>query len=195
MTQDPLWTSIERRILQVLSLPHNALLLRQQGSTPELATQKKLAEIRSGLSGIPREETFTGPRLFLRVVGPSNRAYSGEWWFDADLLDALDAAYARIYFRAADRKAVIRDMLRELLAVSTEWNAITEVWALELPAGETLVGFSGAGTPQKLFGNLPLSEKGNRLLVGRARQIFFPVKNPLWVREYRQLGGYQAARR
>jgi hypothetical protein len=116
-----------------------------------------------------------------------NRAYSGEWRFDVDLHNTLEAAYSQIYFHAADRKAAIRDMLRELLAISKEWHATTEIWALELPAGERLTGFSGIGTPQRLFGNLPLTEKGNRFLVGKARQFFFPAKNPLWVRKHRDL--------
>lgn len=183
----PVWGTIETRLLQMLSLPHNAADLRRRNLTPEAAAASKVAEIRSGIAGVPQEETFTGPKLFLRVVGPGNRAYSGEWWFDADLQHGLEAAYSRIYFQTPDRKAAIRNMLRELLAVSTEWNAITEVWALELPAGQTLTGFSGPGTPQALLANLPLSAKGNRLLSGGPRQVFFPVKNPLWVKPYRQL--------
>jgi hypothetical protein len=113
--------------------------------------------------------------------------YSGEWWFDASILEGFEHAYSRLVLNDRELKAVVRDMLREVLAISTEWNRIEEVWALELPAGERLTGFSGIGTPQKLFSALPLSEKGNRLLVGRARQIFFPVKNPLWVRRLRKL--------
>lgn len=183
----PVWSTSERRVLQILSLPHNAAAVRRDGTTPEIAARKKVSEIRSGLRGLPHEETFTGPRLFLRVVGPSNRAFSGEWWFDGDLEQSLETSYSRLYFAAADRKAAVRAMLRDLLAVSTEWNAMTEVWALELPAGQSLTGYAGLGTPQALFGGLPLSATGNRLLVGGARQIFFPVKNPLWVRAYRDL--------
>lgn len=52
---------------------------------------------------------------------------------------------------------------------------------------ERLTGYSGIGTPQRLFGSIPLTAKGNRLLVGRARQIFFPVKNPLCVKHFRDL--------
>jgi len=51
-----------------------------------------------------------------------------------------------------------------------------------------LTGFSGIGTPQRFFAHLPLTDKGNRMLVGKTRQIFFPVKNPLWVKQYRNLG-------
>jgi hypothetical protein len=189
MMNDPVWKTIETRLLQLYALPHNALELRRTGSSPEQAAKKKLEEIRSGLSGVPKAEEYIGPKLFLRVVGPSNRVYAGEWWFDADLHDKVEAAYSRIYFHTADRKVALRDMLRELLAISKEWNALTEVWALEVPAGERLTGFSGIGTPQKLFGSLPLTEKGNRLLVGQVRQLFFPVKNPLWVKQYRHLAG------
>ena len=184
---DPVWKTIEQRLLQIYSLPHNAAELQRRGSSPAAAVSSKLQEMRSGLSGVPQEENYVGPKLFLRVVGPANRAYSGEWWFDADLHSNLEAAYSRIYFQAADRKAAIRDMLRELLAVSKEWNQITEVWALELPPAERLVGFSAPGTPAKLFASVPLTQQGNRLLVGKARQIFLPMKNPLWVKLYQRL--------
>ena len=126
--------------------------------------------------------------LFLRVVGPPpSRSYSGEWWFDATLLDTLENAYSRIYFTAQDRKRVLRDMLRELLAIASEWNKISEIWALELPAGQIIRGYWGPGSPQQLFANLPLSDKGNRMLVGKARQVFFPVKNPLWIKHFQNL--------
>jgi hypothetical protein len=181
------WTDLEQSLLQILRLPHNAMALRGQGKTPEQAAAAKVAEVRSGLGGVARAQTFNGPHLFLRVVGPANRAYSGEWWFDASLLDTLEKVYSRIYFQSSDRKAVLRDMLRELLAVTTEWNAMTEVWALELPAGASLNAVVGKGAPQKLFGGLPLTERGNRMLVGQAEQVFAAVRNPLWVRKYANL--------
>jgi hypothetical protein len=78
-------------------------------------------------------------------------------------------------------------MLRELLAIANDWNKISEIWALELPSGQVIRGYWGPGSPQKLFANLPLSQKGNRMLVGKARQVFFPVKNPLWVKHYQNL--------
>ena len=65
-------------------------------------------------AGEPTEETFKGPALFLRVVGPSNAAYAGQWWFNAVILDSLERAYSRLYFQSAERKGVIRDMLREV---------------------------------------------------------------------------------
>ena len=190
MNNDPVWGKIEGQIFQKLSLKHNVIYLREKyNTTPELATQKAISEIKSGIIGIPKEEEIIGPRLFFRVVGPMNDVFSGAWWFDADLYKNLETVFSRIYFFSTDKKKAIRDMLRELLAISVNFNnTMTEVWALELPPGERLTGYSGIGSPQKLFGNLPFTEKGNRLLVGKARQYYFPVKNPLWIKEYRYFG-------
>lgn len=180
------WDEIEQTLLNLYNLPHNRIQLQSRNETPQAKAKKKVEEVRSGLASVIREDYF-GPRLFLRVVGSANRSYSGEWWFDPSLFDALNAAYSRIYFTAADKKVALRDMLRELLAISNEWNRISEVWALELPPGQTIRGYSGPGNPQKLFDNLPLNAEGNRMLVGKARQIYFPVKNPLWVKSYQNL--------
>lgn len=183
---ESVWDEIERTLVDLYSLPHNRIQLQSQGQTPQSAARKKVDEVKSGLVSVIREDYY-GPLLFLRVVGPMNRAYSGEWWFDARLLDTLQTAYSRIYFTLPDKKRVLRDMLRELLAISNEWNRISEIWALEIPAGQVIRGYSGAGNPQKLFANLPLTAAGNRMLTGRARQVFFPVKNPLWIKQYQSL--------
>lgn len=177
------WEQLEADLLKIYRLPHNVIGSRV---SPEDAARAKVAEVRSGLGGVVTRKEFVGPRLFLRVVG--RLAYSGEWWFDADLFHRLDAAYARIYFGSADRRAAVRDLLRELLAITTEWNDIREVWAMALPAGERLTGYVGRGARQQLFGSRPLSSPGNRLLVGQAEQIFFPpMHSPLWVTRYANL--------
>jgi hypothetical protein len=179
------WDEIEAECLKVYSMPHNLLALRDQHRTPAEAAREIAGQVQSGLGGSAERTEFVGPRRFLRVVGPSNAAYSGQWWFDADLLHRLDTAYSRIFFKSKEKKAAIRDMLRELLAITSEWNAMTEVWALDLPPGERLVGYVGRGAPQQLFGNQPLTAAGNRMLVGQAEQVFFPpTHNPLWITKF-----------
>jgi hypothetical protein len=191
-TMPTIWEQLEADCLAIYSLPHNVVALRAKNQSPAEAAHAKVADVKSGLGGIAVRRVFVGPRLFLRVVGPGNAAYSGEWWFDADVLHRLDAAYARIYFDAADKKTAVRDMLRELLAITTDWNVMSEVWSLALPPGASLVGYAGKGAPQRLFGGLPLGAAGNRLLVGHAEQIFFPpAHNPLWVTKYYDLRGSQ----
>jgi len=179
------WDELEQDIVGLYGLPHNRLELR--GQTPQQFAQGKVSEIRSGMNNV-KKENFVGPQIFLRLIGSTTRKlYGGEWWFDASLLNTLETNYSRIFFTSAERKRVIRDMLRELLAISTDWNQIAEVWALELPPGQNLKGYSGLGLPQKLFNALPLTDKANRMLVGKARQVYFPVKNPLWVVKYQNL--------
>jgi hypothetical protein len=180
------WAELEDTLLRQFNLPHNRWDLHGRPQEPQAATAAKMAELRSGLAQVERVD-FTGPQVFLRVAGPGNRVYSGEWWFEAELLDRLERDWSRLFLSPVDERRMLRDVLRELLAVSERWNPMTEVWALRLPAGERLRGYAGPGTPQQLFDHLPLSANGNRLLMGGARQIFFPVKNPLWVFEHRLL--------
>jgi hypothetical protein len=181
------WAEIEKDFLRILSLPHNVVALKEDNETPQSAARRVITDMKSGLAGVASPKEFVGPKLFLRVVGPANAAYAGRWWLDADVFSKLEAAYSRIYFKAADRKRVIRDMLREVLAIPTEINEITEVWALALPLGERLAAYVGTGAPQKLFANMRLSAECNRMLVGGIEQIVFPVKNPLWVEHYANL--------
>ncbi len=181
------WAEIESTLRSICSLPHNVVRLRKDGLAPEDEVGQKLRELRSGLIGTPLKEEFVGPRTFLRVAGAANRVFSGEWWFDAALLGKLDHAYSRIYFNDGELKQALRTMLREALAIAQDWNSIGTIWALQLPAGQRLVAFSGIGAPQSLFGSIPLTKGGNRLLAGGARQYYFPVKNPLWITQIRNL--------
>jgi hypothetical protein len=114
------WDQLEADCLRIFNLPHNVIELERKRTTPVEAARAKVGEVKSGLGGVANRREFLGPRLFLRVAGPGNRAYSGEWWFDADLFHRVEAAYARIYFQTVDKKGAIRDMLRELLAITTE---------------------------------------------------------------------------
>lgn len=184
------WAELETTLTKLYSLPHNLAWATGKYGNPAGAARDMIRKVQSGMGQHIRREEFRGPHLFLRVTGgpEDNFAYAGAWWFDPDIFRRLEKSYSRIYFDSRDRRRAIRDMLRELLAVSVEYNPITEVWALELPVGERLIGYVAPGTPQKLFDKLPLSAEGNRMLVGRAEQVFLPVKNPLWVRKYASLG-------
>lgn len=187
---DPIWHDIETMLLRVWSMRHNEIFLATQGMTPQQKVALEISKIQSGIAGVPDEETLRGPMLVLRVVGGrSDRVYSGEWWFDGGVMDTLEHAYSRIFFSSSDKKSAIRAILRELLAISKEWNTIAEVFALALPSGEHLTAFSGPGKPQQLFANLPLTAEGNRLLEGKLRQHYIvPTWNPLWITKHRQLG-------
>lgn len=180
------WDEIEKTLTELYCLPHNRVDVCGTPVNAVNAAKEEVERIRSGLDTVTPED-YHGRRVFLRVIGDNNQAYRGAWWFDASILDELDVVFSRTYFSYADRNRAVRDMLREVLAVSEEWNTISEVWALELPAGEMLRGYYGPGNPQKLFANLPLTDRANRMLVGKMQQVYFPVKNPLWVHLFQRL--------
>jgi hypothetical protein len=175
------WRELEQVLLRKYRMPLvRDQLMERRGWSPEHAVADELSKLRTGSMGERiQRETFTGPKTFLRVISRRGGPY-GEWWFDSDLLKGLEQAYSRIFF-GQERREALRNMLREFLALPKQWNAIEEIWSLDLPNAETLVTYNSAVAPQHLFADLPLSEKGNRMLVGRARQHYIPVKDPLWI--------------
>lgn len=173
------WVELEARLIQL-----NALTM--QAHMAKARARHTMADVRSGSGSSIEAVDCRGPMTFLRAVGTNNRAYGGEWWFEEQLLQNLERSFSRIVF-ADERARTLRGLLREGLALSATWNKMTELWALEVPAGESLRGYRSRATSQALFHGLPVSA-ANRLLAGGATQIFFPVKNPLWVRALGNLG-------
>ena len=93
-----IWKTIESRLSEIYSLPHNKVFLADKGRTLDSTIQHKLKEVRSGINGVPKQETFRGPKTFLRVVGANNQVYSGEWWFDAGIYKILITAIPEYSF-------------------------------------------------------------------------------------------------
>jgi hypothetical protein len=60
---------------------------------------------------------------------------------------------------------------------------MSEMFVLELPVGEEIEGLAGAAKEQPEFsiGDPHGRHNPNRTLVGQAEQVFFKVKNPLWI--------------
>jgi hypothetical protein len=171
------WNELENRLVQLnaLTMPTHAAVAK---------ARQTLADVRSGSGGTIESIEYRGPVIFLRVVG-KNRVYGGEWWFEESLLERIDQAYSRI-FVGREKTQAIRTTLREVLALASTWNKMSELWALKLPAGEILSGYQSRAMPQSLFYGLPVSP-ANKMLAGGAKQIFFPVKNPLWIEQYGSL--------
>jgi hypothetical protein len=181
LEEGSVWDELEQELVQLYGLESNRIW--RKGKSPESLARKEILEVKSASGGVIQRVEFTGPKQFLRVVG-ENKVFAGAWWFDIALLDTLEKSYSRIYFNDSEKKQAIRDILREVLALSVKWNRIQEIWMLELPANEKISGFSSHAAPQKLFHDLPLSAMGNRILAGRARQIYFPVKDPFRITRY-----------
>jgi hypothetical protein len=170
------WDTLPAALAAILGMPQNAAFV---GRFPSLkaAVDAKVREIRSGSDQVPQPREFRGPIRLYRAAGPRNNPF-GEWWFSEDQLAHIERI-SRLH-APADRREVIRACLREVTAVTTEWNAMTEIWCLALPAGATLTGLVSTVKPQPKFQAQPAGPK----LVGGAEQVYFVVKNPLWVTLY-----------
>lgn len=177
------WSNLEARLVEMLRWPHNRAILG--GQTPEQKAKQMIQEIAGAFIGIPQPVEFVGPKRFLRASGPRNTAFSGSWWFEEKVLLRLEKELSRIPLPEEQRQQAMQGRLRSGLAVSVDWNPLSEIWILELPAGERLPGLMGRTRAQPVYSAKHPEHDPKRILAGEEIQIYFPVKNPLWVRRYR----------
>jgi hypothetical protein len=74
-----------------------------------------------------------------------------------------------------------------VLAVSVEWNTFAELWAMDVPCGEKITWLVSRATPQPYRQKDSASDPRRRMLIGHATQVYFPVKNALWIRRHSSL--------
>ncbi len=148
MPVDP-WLELEQRLTQINSATMPPAIAAAQA-------RSTIADVRSGSGGLIEPADFKGPAVFFRAASASTGAYSGRWWFEESLLARIDKAYSRIFF-GPDKARAARAVLREALALSSTWNAMTELWMLQLPTGATLRGYRSRAVSQSLFSGVPVS--------------------------------------
>lgn len=147
-------------------------------------------QILSCYSGVVNVHRYTGPHRFYRAAGNTAagrlaRAYGGEWWADESVL--IDIAQklerAKYWTSATERQRAWPAQYRALTALCGDWNDMSEMFKLELPPGEQIEGLAGPAKEQPEFSATDphARHNANRVLVGGAEQVFFKVKNPLWV--------------
>jgi hypothetical protein len=141
-------------------------------------------------SGITRVYLYSGPHRFYRAAGKTAkgdlaRAYGGEWWADESVLleIARKLESAQHWMTNSERERAWPAQYRALTALSRDWNDMSEMFMLELPVGEKIEGLAGLAKEQPEFSVYdPMKRHDpNRVFVGNAEQIFFKVKNPLWI--------------
>jgi len=174
--------NLEGRLAAALAMPHNRVLLN--GQSPEQKARQLAQEVTGAFVGTPEAVEFVGPKRFLRAAGPQNSVFGGSWWFEEKVLIDLENAASRVPLSARPRSNLIQRGLREKLAVSVDWNPFSEMWILELPAGERVTGLAGRTAFQPIFSVKHPLHDSKQILSGGGIQIYFLVKNPLWIRRY-----------
>ena len=143
-------------------------------------------------TGAVQVYTYTGPHNFYRAAGLNasgrlGRAYGGEWWADESVLIeiAQKLQRAEYWMTQSERQKAWPAQYRALTALCEDWNDMSEMFKLELPAGESIEGLAGPAKEQPEFSaTAPHGlHNPNRILIGGAEQVFFKVKNPLWIQK------------
>ena len=185
------WENLEAKLVTHYSLQHNLVLLQDRGTTPQQMAAKIRREVEQAFTGKPRPERFAGPKRFFRGVGakdllkPLRNNSFGDWWFEEAVVRTLELQLARVFFTEEERRRSFSDTVRAGLAIAYDWeNALSEYWMLELPAGTRLTGLVGPAAPQYHAQKPNRKYDWTRTLPGGLMQIYFPVKNPLWVKRY-----------
>lgn len=148
------------------------------------------SQVLAAYTGTVRVCEFIGPHNFYRAAGRNaagrlGRAYGGEWWADESVLVEIANKLQRAegWMSHDQRQRAWPAHYRALTALSEDWNDMSEMFKLELPSGASLMGLIGPAKDQPEFSAASLNppHNPNRILIGGAEQIFFRVKNPLWV--------------
>ncbi len=147
---------------------------------------------------------YAGPHRFYRAAGrKANKklayAYSGEFWADENVLLAIAKRLERAsWLTTNEQQAAWPAHYRALTAISHDWNNMSEMFVLSLPEGEMLEGLCGPAKSQPDFSIDDSRHSPSRTLVGgdlKSRrllgylgedpieQVFFKVKNPLWIEQ------------
>jgi hypothetical protein len=141
---------------------------------------------------------FAGPHSFYRAAGWDTKRGSmasayGSWWADTQVLAAIGAKISMF------ENWLPKDLLnrawpaqyRGASALCEDWNDMKEMFRLDLPTGQELVGLVGLAAPQPQKSTLNPKSGKTPTLQGGGEQVFFKKTstlnsiNPLWVYQER----------
>ncbi|HTZ58691.1 MAG TPA: hypothetical protein VMB49_11360 [Acidobacteriaceae bacterium] len=171
-------------------LPIPALEWLSSGSIVIEKPTSVLSTFKPGTVNVVR---FTGPHELYRAAGWDAKkvlasAY-GSWWADAAVLASIGRQI--VQFEGWLPKNLLRKawpvQYRGAAALCEDWNDMREMFKLELPADQELVGLAGLSAPQPRKSSMDSSLRKTPMLKGGGEQVYFKRTatlnsvNPLWV--------------
>lgn len=131
----------------------------------------------------PKIERLTGPLTLYRFCGRNAKGEKnsphGRCWFDATLfwrmLDTVSDTASGTHQLNQD----FRFVLREVTAISYDWNSVTSVYELALPADRSIEAAYGPVAPQPFFSkDDPLGRENlpHEILIGGDIQYIVDLK-------------------
>lgn len=144
--------------------------------------------------GSARVVRFAGPHRLYRAAGWDGRRGKlttpyGSWWADEQALVSIGNRLEQ--FEGFLPPELLRRawpaQYRGAAALCEDWNDMREMFRLDLPAGEELIGVVGLAAPQPQRSTLDAQDRRTPMLPGGGEQVFFKrtatlsAINPLWV--------------
>jgi hypothetical protein len=137
---------------------------------------------------------FTGPHRFYRAAGwdaKSNAMASayGGWWVEEMILVQIGAKISQ--FENWLPKNLLAEawpaQYRGMTALCEDWNDMREMYRLELPIGQEILGLVGPVAPQPQRSTMDPNARTTPSFRGGGEQVYFKRTanlnsvNPLWV--------------
>ena len=174
---------------EALSVP--ALTWLSSGPIVIRDTASVLATFKPGSAKVVR---FRGSHTLYRAAGwdatkgAMASAY-GSWWADALVLAKIGERIEQFEGWLPD--ALLRQawpaQYRGVAALCEDWNDMREMFKLELPASDEIVGLAGMAAAQPQRSTMDARSKLTPMLPGGGEQVYFKRTptlnsvNPLWV--------------
>ena len=158
-------------------------------AAPNPHSPADVAQVLASFASPPTLYSFTGPAEFIRGTGKDAkgrqaRAYGGGYWVNAEVISKIDAGLAHFigWISAKQLQQMKQGRYRAGSAVCDDWNDFAEFHKMVVPGGETIEGLAGPIKEQPLNSGMALGPT-TPMLKGGFEQVYFRVKNPLWIFE------------
>ena len=115
-----------------------------------------------------------------RAVSPKNNP-NGAWWFDEELVQRWSRQYPP---GTPNRKQLILDSIRPMLAVCFDWNDFTDLRLLRPSGAIPVITGQGAHKPIYSPTDARHANTSNVFFIGGYTQVFVPFVNQLQTQPY-----------
>ena len=141
------------------------------------------SDLKSGIRELgsretPKVQEWTKP--ICRAVSPKNNP-NGAWWFDEELVQRWSRQYPP---GTPNRKQLILESIRPMLAVCFDWNDFTDLRVLRPSGAIPVITGQGAHKPVYSPADARHANTANVFLIGGYTQVFVPFVNPMQTQTY-----------
>jgi hypothetical protein len=193
-----MWPQIEQELARLLSgkafpslrgVANYDKLLKPNGQPDPVACRTAAqsivnsTDLKSGIRELgsretPKVQEWTKP--ICRAVSPKNNP-NGAWWFDEELVQRWSRQYPP---GTPNRKQLILDSIRPMLAVCFDWNDFTDLRLLRPSGAIPVITGQGAHKPIYSPTDARHANTSNVFFIGGFTQVFVPFVNPLQTQPY-----------